>query len=459
MAALLLGALAYANVDGNPLKIEGIELSFLSRAELLAPAQKKPEPKAEVSAILAKAEESENADAIADSAITAEPEQDTLLVNFIQDASDRLMAQFFGKLKAARDNALIRIAYFGDSQIEADRFSSILRQRLQRQFGGCGTGLLPIFEPSDVATKLSLQHSGTWRKYGPYGGLARLPKDRYGPLMSSFRYLRVLDSMGKPVDSIPHGGWISFTPPKAPLNLECSLLYAAASSTRIRVNGKPDTLSAGGIEEFNRHPLSIESGKKVRVDFSGASPDFYGLDFSCANGVTVDNVPMRGSAGTDFVKSDVQRMARQLRALNTQLIIMQYGANVVPYVSTRKQLEWFHSQFLKNLKALRQALPEVPIIVIGLGDMAKKAGTEMQSYPMIEQIRDAQRDAAAEAGCVFWDLYRAMGGRNSMVLWHDAQPALAEADYTHFTWRGAQLAGNLFYDALMRAYAGQQMEK
>lgn len=38
----------------------------------------------------------------------------------------------------------VRIAYFGDSFIEADIFTADLREMLQQEFGGCGVGYVPV---------------------------------------------------------------------------------------------------------------------------------------------------------------------------------------------------------------------------------------------------------------------------------------------------------------------------
>ncbi|MCR5409118.1 MAG: hypothetical protein K6E61_08460, partial [Bacteroidales bacterium] len=48
----------------------------------------------------------------------------------------------------------------------------------------------------------------------------------------------------------------------------------------------------------------------------------------------------------------------------------------------------------------------------------------------------------------YWDLFRMMGGENSMVQWVKHQPPYAGADYTHFTPAGAQKVG----EALSRSF-------
>ena len=60
--------------------------------------------------------------------------------------------------------------------------------------------------------------------------------------------------------------------------------------------------------------------------------------------------------------------------------------------------------------------------------------------------------AALENGSAYWDMYLAMGGHNSMPGWVNAEPALAQPDYVHFSTTGSRLIGNMFYNALIYEY-------
>ena len=52
------------------------------------------------------------------------------------------MAPFYKALSKLKDNdTLLRILHFGDSQIEGDRISGVVRNQMQSRFGGCGIGL------------------------------------------------------------------------------------------------------------------------------------------------------------------------------------------------------------------------------------------------------------------------------------------------------------------------------
>lgn len=66
----------------------------------------------------------------------------------IEDYSDstlRGMTPFYRALdELAANPRLVRIAYFGDSFIEADILTADLRAMLQERYGGCGVGFVTI---------------------------------------------------------------------------------------------------------------------------------------------------------------------------------------------------------------------------------------------------------------------------------------------------------------------------
>ncbi|MCK9208945.1 MAG: hypothetical protein M0P66_17675, partial [Salinivirgaceae bacterium] len=55
-------------------------------------------------------------------------------------------------------------------------------------------------------------------------------------------------------------------------------------------------------------------------------------------------------------------------------------------------------------------------------------------------------------GCAFWDLYSAMGGKNSMPSWVFAEPPLASPDFIHFNRQGGHLVAQMLFNALMHEY-------
>ena len=85
--------------------------------------------------------------------------------------------------RARREGRTVRVAHYGDSQIELDRISSNLREALQTRFGGRGTGMFPALTNTPMAS-ISRSSSGGFISYTMFGDSTtrRAGHRRYGPL-------------------------------------------------------------------------------------------------------------------------------------------------------------------------------------------------------------------------------------------------------------------------------------
>jgi hypothetical protein len=84
--------------------------------------------------------------------------------------------------------------------------------------------------------------------------------------------------------------------------------------------------------------------------------------------------------------------------------------------------------------------------------MSVKDRNRYISNPNVEKVRDALKIAAFKSGAAFWDMYKAMGGNNSMPSWVFADPPLASDDFVHFNPRGAKTIAQMFYNAFILEY-------
>ena len=134
------------------------------------------------------------------------------------------------------------------------------------------------------------------------------------------------------------------------------------------------------------------------------------------------------------------------------LIILQYGGNSVPYLKTDKNIESFKNTLKKQIELFKTLEPSACILFIGPADMATRQNGKMQTYPQMEKVVSAIREAANESGVAFWDMYSAMGGRNSIVNWVKARPQLAGSDHIHFTPKGAKEISNILFDTFQLYY-------
>lgn len=186
---------------------------------------------------------------------------------------------------------------------------------------------------------------------------------------------------------------------------------------------------------------------KLHLDFPEGGR-IYGISFESHSGLQMDNIAMRGSSGLVFSRMNHEQLQSMMDMLSPGLILLQFGGNVVPYMSPG----YYRRNFKKELQFFSDICPGVPVIVIGPADMSTREKGVFKTYPRLELIRDALKSATLESGFGFWDLYEAMGGRNSMPSFVNADPPLANTDYIHFNKLGINLVAEMFYNALMIEY-------
>ena len=228
-----------------------------------------------------------------------------------------------------------------------------------------------------------------------------------------------------------------------------------ASSLRLSVDGK--TVHAEGqLETFGQKRLTfpLPFGTR-RLDLEvelRKNHTLYALAANDTVGVSVDNIAVRGGAGTVFTPNNRRFLADQYMLLNTGLIIYQFGVNALKNTSAQNHdYSYFRLLLLQELTYVRTQMPDVPVIVVGVADKPQ-GNLRAGQISDVEQIRRIQKEVAFQTGCIYWDLCEAMGGKNSMKRWAEASPALASSDYVHFTERGAEVAGTLFYKAFLNQY-------
>lgn len=396
------------------------------------------------------------------------PPLDTFSTDFLRnrivaiefpDTTQSALTSFFEALhNGSPAKGLLRVLHYGDSQIEGDRVTSYLRKRLQTRFGGRGVGLLHLVPHSYQPGSIRQVSSANWQKFT----LAEMGKGVN--IESKFGILGGYCSFEKSKGIFTRGGFneasvtiqriVSTSTSGA--YTRARFIYGLASEpfmVSLSANGKVMeaemlAATAGVGQLFFGIPTEIkEFTFTLRAD---ESPFCYGISLESKTGIMVDNIALRGSSGTDFTRSSEALLKQHLNTLNAKLIILQFGVNLVPHVV--KSYDFYENQLLRQLSMLRRAKPDASIIVIGVSDVSRKEGSIFTSYPNIEKIRDAQRNAALRANVAFWDCYGAMGGQNSMVAWVNSSPPLASKDHIHFSPRGASIIAEMFYSALMNEY-------
>ena len=372
-------------------------------------------------------------------------------VNVVHTDSRACLAAFYAALDSASSKP-VRVVHYGDSQIEEDRITNILREKWQKQYGGGGVGLIPLHQTIPTRTirqKLSIDGVVQTTQKGPKRYIVYGPKsmrltdsDDYGVMGQ----VAVMDSTLVPgSDSVvlhvepldkkrkPHNYFN-----RVRVLTDSVEGYILAQDTML--SPIPDT----------RHPLLYtlpDSTTKCEIHLQGKG-NVYGVSLETPIGVIVDNIPMRGCSGNIFTKIDSVQLSDFYRESNTRLIILQFGGNMIPQTENPSTISGYvRSTIRQQVRYLRTCAPEASILFIGPSDMSTNIDGEMVTYPLVPYMDRLLKKMAQEEGIAYWSMYEAMGGKGSMVRW--VENGLAGSDYVHFTRAGANNIGKKLYNWLM----------
>ena len=332
-----------------------------------------------------------------------------------------LLVRFYAAL-GGTDTAAVRVVHYGDSQTEGDRMTMNLRRGLQQQFGGGGVGLLPLHQTIGMRTvtqTLTINGVKQTAQQGPKRYLAYGPKGRrrdnrvYGPMAQ----VAVMDN------SLCRGSG------KVIVGLTQSKTEMPRPFTRIVIYGETDST------------VTLPDSAMAYTLKLNRKGDIYGLSLETETGVMVDNIPMRGCAGTIFTGIDRKMLACYYKKSNTRLIILQFGGNVMPYTRTQKEIDTYVEKMRRQIKYIRNCAPETDMLFIGPSDMLTTKNGVKTSYSLLPDMDAALRRMAVEEGTAYWSLFEAMGGKGGMKRW--VSLGLAGSDGVHFTRKGADKAGEM----------------
>lgn len=366
-------------------------------------------------------------------------------------------------------NGQIRIAYYGDSSIEGDLICMTFRDSMQRKYGGRGVGFVPLMSPHPgFRRSIHQASSNNWRRNTVgnknHQNLIRGISGEYftarfaPPVPDTIS----ADSMPPPMDA---NYWASF---KASKWFERTTRFERArffygrpqldsnqvqmGSLAVKANQQRNNFTLKPTAQINELLLLDTSTQRIRLDLQvpGGFP-LYGVSLESESGIIVDNFPLRGSDGYTLRSIPRSVLSAFQEKLDYDLIIFQFGLNVLN--PRLKDFSWYQQKIEKLIAHYQEAMPGVPILVLGISDKGTKIAGKMQTDPSVPRITAAQRAAAENSQVAFFSLYEAMGGEGTMVNWVEKnRPKLANPDYTHFTFKGADEMSDLLLEFILTNY-------
>ena len=351
--------------------------------------------------------------------------------------------KFFSALKETKTKQL-RIAHYGDSALEGDLITADLRELFQKKFGGEGVGFLPITSLDTQFRKTTdLSFSKDWTTATLFSrNKDRLPLGINGHVF---------------VDSV--GSWVEMKTNKrykTVRKFDVAKLYytEAKSNTKINyyLNGKEavaKTLNSGkGLKVLE---INKDNSKSIKFEFpKNESAYFYGVSLESKNGVYIDNYALRGNSGVDLKKISKESLKNFQKELDYKLVILEFGLNILS--GKRTNFTRYEKNMVKIIKNMKAAMPGASFILIGVHDKCIKKGSKFLTDPAVIKLVEAQKRIAEKSDIAFWNLFEAMGGKNSMVKWVNANPPRAFKDYIHFNDVGAKMEAEMIFDELMKKF-------
>jgi len=338
----------------------------------------------------------------------------------------------FNKLlrtKSGRDK--VRVAWFGDSFTDADLLVCDLRDTLQSIFGGNGVGFVPITHEA-AAYRRSVQLSfGGWitnsiinqngaRNFGINGFNYQPDSANYVRFKASYKYkhTRKFDVF--------------------------RLFYASQNETEVRVALNDTvkqrlTLSPTALPEMIS--VGLNDIRKVKLNFSSQSGiTVFGASLEDSTGFYIDNFSIKGNSGLGLLAIPKANLMKFDSLLNYDLIVLQFGLNAITPES-RKYTAYMEGM-ARLVNKFKVAFPDTPILMLSVSDRSERRQGGFATMKAVKSLVSIQKQFAFDNKLLFWNLYEAMGGENSMTRFVQSNPPLAGKDYTHLNFDGGKIIGH-----------------
>jgi lysophospholipase L1-like esterase len=366
-------------------------------------------------------------------------------INKIENDSVAL-APFYKKLYQleAKNLKKISIVHIGDSHIQADFFSGMLRQQFQAAFGNAGRGLIFPYkvartnEPSSFQTSTNV----TWETKRNIFISNPLPVGIGGITIktidsSAFINLTVQDQAG-----LDYGFTkLTMFHEKGPQAFDLMVYNGAVITGFINSN-----LLIGGA--FSSVVNTDQPQKNIRLkmykrDTLQNFTQIYGLLLENDKPGILYNATGINGAECRHINAS-KYFFDQLTLLLPDLVIISLGTNEA--YPRGFDASHFQLQLDSLAKQVIKARPEAVLLFTTPADSYRKK----YKNPDMKSARNTIVQYCETNHYAYWDLYSIMGGYGSMAKWKAKN--LGAPDKVHFSRGGYELQGKLMFSAFINGY-------
>ena len=353
---------------------------------------------------------------------------------------------FFNKLQTVRNThkGRVTIIHIGDSHLQADGITSVLRNGFQDYFGDAGRGLVFPYQlagtnaPHDVTSS----SNSPWKsnKITTPSSPSQIGISGYG--IHSAKKDATVNLKLKDIDGKQeHFNQMVFflcNDSVCYKLTDSSLNTPLAFSTHAQAEGLPVIITSDSF--LTGFGLTATSAPAIEDHLS-----FYGvsLEKKDSSGVLYHTIGVNGARMDQFLQNDL--FWKQLKNLNGDLYIVSLGTNEAqnPFINQPALMAICDSivQKIHKVAPGAQVLFTTPA---GSYYKMKKPNVSL------ENVTEAYKKYCDSKSLPYWDLYHVGSGKTGIPAWKKYD--LLSHDLVHYNNAGYQLQGQLLLNAFAKAY-------
>ncbi len=347
---------------------------------------------------------------------------------------DTIITQGRGKLT---------IIHIGGSHIQADVYSGHARERLQSFYPGMNGGRGSVFpyriSRTNTPRSYHIGIKGSWQSCRNVEFRKSCNRGLSGITVSTKDVNASLDVRLIPNDRVDY----YFNKIRLFHSMEVSSLIPVLDSVQVvKVESNPER--GYSIYHLDKDYTSFT----LRFEPTDAeiynSFELYGISLeNDDSGIIYHSIGINGASIPSFLRCNL--LENHVKALNPDLVIISLGTNDA---YTRKfNPEFYKSNYQKLIDIIKTAVPETAILCTVANDSYLFRRYPNKNTQLAEAVI---YEIAAENNCGVYNFYQIMGGFNSSATWYKEN--LMVRDRIHFNREGYLLKGDLFFNALIKAY-------
>lgn len=374
------------------------------------------------------------------------PEDDVTPHHAIENAE--ALSYFFDQLAGLDDGEtkVVRVVHLGASMIGMDDLPSILRDKFQTRFGDGGPGLVLLqrYMSNYIHRWVDLKGKG-WEQC--YIGYLCKGDGHYGLGGATFwsaggastKITNRKEGLGNHASHVEV--WYAGQPRGGRLKVQIDDAEPVVVETA--ADALDDRFHTIEVED-GRHSVTVRPG-------GGGQVRAYGVVLETEQGMVWDQFSWLGAFTKRMHAWNDEHIAAQVKQRDPALLVFTFGGNDTRRIANKKiKPAQYTAEFVEGIKKVRAGKPDASCLVTAMTDRARSLDFDVTA--VLGDVVEAQRQAAKEAGCAFFDSFTAMGGKGSLAQWRRKKPPLAAPDRKHLNHAGREVLGGWMYEALMAGY-------